>query len=44
MERWKGNKKMNIYGKDIRSVLMRGLEYDDEKAWEVVKKELVEKI
>jgi predicted nucleotidyltransferase component of viral defense system len=29
---------------DIRLVLMRGVEYDDEKAWEVVKKELIEKI
>jgi hypothetical protein len=29
---------------DIRLVLMRGVEYDDEKAWELVRKELVEKI
>jgi hypothetical protein len=29
---------------DIRLVLMRGVEYDDEAAWEVVRKELVEKI
>jgi predicted nucleotidyltransferase component of viral defense system len=26
---------------DIRLVLMRGVEYDDEKAWEVVRKELI---
>jgi predicted nucleotidyltransferase component of viral defense system len=29
---------------DIRLVLMRGVEYDDEKAWEVVRKELVERL
>jgi predicted nucleotidyltransferase component of viral defense system len=29
---------------DIRLVLMRRVEYDDEAAWEVVRKELAEKI
>jgi predicted nucleotidyltransferase component of viral defense system len=29
---------------DIRLVLMRGMEYDDEAAWEVVREELVERI
>jgi predicted nucleotidyltransferase component of viral defense system len=29
---------------DIRLVLMQGVEYDDEVAWEVMRKELVEKI
>jgi hypothetical protein len=29
---------------DIRSVLMRGVEYDNGVAWELVRKELVERI
>jgi hypothetical protein len=29
---------------DIRLVLMRGVEYDNKAAWEVVRNELVEKI
>jgi hypothetical protein len=29
---------------DIRLVLKRGIEYDNEVAWELVRKELVEKI
>jgi lipoprotein NlpI len=29
---------------DIRLVLMRGVEYDNEAAWEVVRNELIEKI
>jgi hypothetical protein len=29
---------------DIRLVLMRGVEYDDEAAWELVRKKLIEMI
>jgi hypothetical protein len=29
---------------DIRLILMRGVEYDNEAAWKLVRKELVEKI
>jgi hypothetical protein len=29
---------------DIRLVLMRGVEYDNEKAWEVVRKKLIKQI
>jgi predicted nucleotidyltransferase component of viral defense system len=32
------------FKEDIRLVLMRGVEYDDEKAWELIRKELIEKI
>jgi hypothetical protein len=32
------------FGEDIRLVLKQGVEYDNEVAWELVKKELVEKI
>jgi predicted nucleotidyltransferase component of viral defense system len=34
----------NEFTEDIRMVLKRGIEYDNEVAWELVKKELVEKI